>query len=389
MANEPLTPQIVAREALIRLKGNLALANEVYRDYSQDFAQVGDTVTVRKPATFVADEFGDSINLQEIGEKKVPVKMDTHLDVSVEATTKEMTMDIKNFGAQVLDGAMLAIAEGINNKIAEVGSQQIPFFTGVAGTTPNTLKLGFTDPMKEMNINKVPNSNRKSFFDPVAQAELLQLSPVVEADKSGSTQALREASMGRIMGFDTYMDQAIKTHTAGAYTALGDVTVTAVSHDSNDYNKSLLTLESAAGTSTDNVLAGDLLTVDGHQYVVISDSSAASAGVISGVEVYPHFHEDTVGDLGSAAVTFADETAGGHVSNLAFHTNAIALVSRPLETPMGKDNNSAYTAVDPNTGLSVRAVMDYDISSKKSVISFDSLFGAKTIFPQLGAQILG
>jgi len=389
MANELLTPQIVAREALIRLKGNLALANEVYRDYSQDFAQVGDTVTVRKPATFVADEFGDSINLQEIGEKKVPVKMDTHLDVSVEATTKEMTMDIKNFGAQVLDGAMLAIAEGINDKIAGVGSQQIPFFTGVAGTTPNTLKLGFTDPMKEMNINKVPNSSRKSFFDPVAQAELLQLPTVVEADKSGSTQALREASMGRIMGFDTYMDQGIKTHTAGAYTALTDVTVTAVSHDSNDYNKSLLTLESAAATSTDNVLAGDLLTVDGHQYVVISDSSAASAGVISGVEVYAHFHEDTVGDLGSAAVTFADETAGGHVSNLAFHTNAIALVSRPLETPMGKDGNSAYTAVDPNTGLSVRAVMDYDISSKKSVISFDSLFGAKTIFPQLGAQILG
>jgi hypothetical protein len=137
------------------------------------------------------------------------------------------------------------------------------------------------------------------------------------------------------------------------------------------------------------VLAGDLLTVDGHQYVVISDSSAASAGVISGVEVYAHFHEDTVGDLGSADVTFADVTAGGHVSNLAFHTNAIALVSRPLEIPMGKDGNSAYTAVDPNTGLSVRTVMDYDISSKKSVISFDSLFGAKTIFPQLGVQVLG
>ena len=389
MANELLTPQIVAREALIRLKGNLALANEVYRDYSQDFAQVGDTVTVRKPATFVADEFEASVNLQEIGEKKVPVKMDTHLDVSVEATTKEMTMDIKNFGTQVLDGAMLAIAEGINNKIAEVGSQQIPFFTGVAGTTPNTLKLGFTDPMKEMNINKVPNNNRKSFFDPVAQAELLQVSTVVEADKSGSTQALREASMGRIMGFNTYMDQAIKTHTAGAYTALADVTVTAVSHDSGDYNKSLLTLESDAGGSEDTVLAGDLLTVDGHQYVVISDSSAAASGVISGVEVYPHFHEDAAADLSDEDVTFADVTAGGHVSNLAFHTNAIALVSRPLEIPMGKDGNSAYTAVDPNTGLSVRTVMDYDISSKKSVISFDSLFGAKTIFPQLGVQVLG
>lgn len=389
MANTFLTPQIIAREALIRLKGNLGLANEVYRDYSNEYGQIGDTITIRKPATFVADEFGGTINLQDIGEGKVPVKMDTHLDVSVEATTKQMTLDIQNFGTQVLDGATLAIAEGINNKVAKTASQKIPFYTGTAGTTPDTLRLGFTEPMKQMNINKVPNNNRRLFFDPVAQAELLNIDTVVEADKSGSTQALREASMGRIMGFETFMDQAIVTHTAGEYTALEDVTVTAVSHDADNYNKSIITLTSDAGTSTDKLKAGDIFTVDGNQYVVVADTSSASSGVISNVQVYPRFHADEAGDLDSASVTFADQSAGAHVSNLAFHPNAIALVSRPLEIPMGKAGGDAYTAVDPNTGLSIRVVMDYDINTKKSVISLDALFGVEVIFPQLAVQVLG
>lgn len=389
MPNELLTPKQIAREALIRLRGNLGLANEVYRDYSQEFKKVGDTVTIRKPATFVADEFGGTINLQDIGEGSVPIKMDTHLDVSVEVTSKEMSLEIKDFGSQVLDGAMLAIAEGVNNKVASVASQQVPFYVGAAGTTPNSIKLGFTDPMKKLNINKVPNSRRRLFFDPVAQAELLQLDALIGADKSGSTEALREASMGRVMGFDTFMDQAIRTHEAGPYSALTDVSVTAVAHDADDYNVSLLTLESAAGTSTDALKAGDLFEVDGNQYVVVADTSAAASGAISSVKVHPRFHVDAAGDMDSADVTFVDQSARAHVSNLAFHPNSIALVSRPLETPMGKNETNAYTAVDPNTGLSTRVVMDYDMNSKKSVISLDALFGAKVIFPQLAVQVLG
>lgn len=389
MDNEFLTPQMIAREALIRLKNQLRIANEVYRDYSDEFAQVGDTVTVRKPATFTADEFDDQINLQDIGEGKVPVKLDTILDVSVEATSREMSLSINDFGSQVLDGAILAIAEGINNRVAKVGSQEIPYFTGTPGDTPDSLRKGFTNPRKKMNINQVPASQRKLFFDPEAEAELLNIDTVVKANESGSTDALREASMGRIMGFETYMDQAITTHKAGDYTSLDDVSVTAVSHSSDDAFKSVLTLESDAGASTDSLKAGDLFEVEGKQYAVVTNTSDASSGAISNVEVYPKFHKDKIDELDDASVTFVDKESGGHTSNLAFHKNAIALVSRPLELPMGKTSETAYVVEDPNTGLALRVVMDYDINEKKSVISIDTLIGTKVLYPTLGVQILG
>ena len=50
MANTFLTPDIIAREALMVLRNNAVMANLVHRDYSDEFVNgVGDTITVRKP----------------------------------------------------------------------------------------------------------------------------------------------------------------------------------------------------------------------------------------------------------------------------------------------------------------------------------------------------
>jgi hypothetical protein len=218
---------MIARAALERLRTAMVMPGLVYRDYDKEFRKIGDTITIRKPAVFVADEFGGTINLQDIGEGSSSIKLDILADVSVEITSKELSLSIQDFQTQVLDGAMLAISEKISNKVCLKAKNKIPAFTGESGTTPATLKAGFTDPMKKMNLGKVPQTQRKLVFDPVAQAELLNLDTVVEADKSGDTQALRDASMGRIMMFDTYMDQNIPTHTAGGYTSLADVSLTA------------------------------------------------------------------------------------------------------------------------------------------------------------------
>lgn len=54
MANTILTPSIIAKEALMVLRNNAVMANLVHRDYSEEFASVGDTISIRKPASFEA-----------------------------------------------------------------------------------------------------------------------------------------------------------------------------------------------------------------------------------------------------------------------------------------------------------------------------------------------
>ena len=73
------------------------MANLVHRDYSAEFVKVGDTITVRKPATFVAKNFTGQTEAQDIAEGSVPVKMDRFRDITVNVGSKEMTLNIKDF----------------------------------------------------------------------------------------------------------------------------------------------------------------------------------------------------------------------------------------------------------------------------------------------------
>lgn len=57
MPNTILTPKIIAQEALMVLESQLTMAGLVHRDYSKEFVRVGDTITIRKPAKFVAKNF--------------------------------------------------------------------------------------------------------------------------------------------------------------------------------------------------------------------------------------------------------------------------------------------------------------------------------------------
>ena len=62
MSNTLITPTIVAKEAIMRLKNNLVLGNLVYRNYSDEFVKgVGDTIKIKAPAVFEAKEYNGTI----------------------------------------------------------------------------------------------------------------------------------------------------------------------------------------------------------------------------------------------------------------------------------------------------------------------------------------
>ena len=70
MANTFLTLKEIARQAMPRLIDNLVFPNLVYRDFSEDFHNMGDTVRVRKPVLFEAEDFdaAQGVNFQDIKE---------------------------------------------------------------------------------------------------------------------------------------------------------------------------------------------------------------------------------------------------------------------------------------------------------------------------------
>ena len=114
MPNEIITPSLVARVGLATLYNTTVLAGLVWRDFDPDFSgKQGDTITIRKPAVFEAKEFNRAtgIELQDIDEDGVPLKLDHLADVSFPVTAEELTLSIDDFSARLLTPAMEAIVQ--------------------------------------------------------------------------------------------------------------------------------------------------------------------------------------------------------------------------------------------------------------------------------------
>ena len=206
MANKFLTPDIIAREALMVLRNNAVMANLVHRDYSDEFvAGVGDTITIRKPAKFDAKEYAGSIEVQDATEGSVTVKMDKHLDVSFAVTSKQMTMDIADFSAQLLVPAMQAFLDKIDAYLLALNTEVTNKVTATA-----SIKDDLIDARKYLTASATPLTDRRFVYGTEAEADLLKTDLFISAEKVGDEgTALREASLGRKFGMDFYVDQNV------------------------------------------------------------------------------------------------------------------------------------------------------------------------------------
>jgi len=367
MANEINTLQTIARQALPRLIDSLVFPNLVYRDFSEEFAGQGDTIQVRRPVTLQAKEFDQAsgVDYEDLTEHTIPVTLDKLVTVDAAATAVETAVNLDDLNRAFIEPAVQALAEKINadglKLYAEVSS-------AVDASAHDLAALA--EVRRQMNVNRIPTSGRVAVWDPAADATFATLPAIVNAEKSGSSQALREGAIGRVFGIDNYMSQAVVRHETGITAANGVKLSAAVEAGATQLN---LTGTSLAG----KLVKGDVLTVGGATYVVTQDSAAAASNAISGVKVAPA--------LPALAANTPVTLAGSHSACLAFHPMAFAYVTRPLYNPDGEGVASYVTSFN---GVSLRVTRGYDQKYKKSVYSMDVLYGYKAIYPELAVRAM-
>jgi hypothetical protein len=218
MPNTFLTPQIIAREALAVLRANLIFGSLVYRDFDPAFSgAVGDTITIRKPGSFVAKTFDrtNGIEVQDYGETSTDVKLDTLLDVSFVVTAEDLTLRLPDFRDRLLEPAMRALAEGVETKILGLRASVT---NSVTADDPDHPSKALIDAGKVLNDNKAPMTDRAAVLTTELAAEFQKDPLFHEADKVGDDgTALREASLGRKFGFDVVSSNYIATGDSVAF----------------------------------------------------------------------------------------------------------------------------------------------------------------------------
>jgi hypothetical protein len=357
MGNTLLTPSIIAKEALMQLQANLVMAELVHKDYSSEFAKVGDTITIRKPATFKAKNFAGQIEKQDITESSVSVKLDRIRDVSVDVSSKEWTLDIKDFSEQVIKPAMQAIAQQVDEDLLAYGVEHAG--KKVTATASPTNLADIASIGKELDLAKAPTSERRLVLHPTHKYRYALTENLSKVSYAGDNETLRNALLGSVYGIDTYMDQnapdtgASTTGTATSYKVAGTKGATKVA------------LSSVSAT-TATIAKGDGFIFNGHLYRFTEDATAVD-GAVAEIDI-----DQKLADKIEATDTIVMVNAP---HSLAFHKNGLALVSRQLELPMG----AANAAIESFGGLSIRVVYGYDIDTKTDTISFDILYGVKEL----------
>jgi hypothetical protein len=367
MNNTFITSQEIARESLPILKSNLVFANLVHTDFKNDFTNKGTIVQVRKPAPFTAVEFDGDLTgeYQDAVESNVNVALDKIASVDVKVTSQELSTSIQDFNKQIVEPAMVALAEKIDADIAGL-YKNVPYTVGAAASTPDAIS-DITDVRKSLNNNKAPMQERYLVVDPDAEAKFLQIEALTSAEKVGDVKAIREAMIGQRFGFGILMNQNIKTHTIG--TLSSGVTASGTSGGTS--------INISSGGDTKTIVAGDVLTIaDVGKFVAAALATTEADGTAT-VSVYPALPSTFSGK----AVT----VTASHVANLGFQKNAFAFVCRPLAGAMGGANS--YVA--DFGGLAVRVTMGYDMDTKSNIVSFDCLYGVKCLYPELAVRLLG
>ena len=357
MSNTFITPTMVARETAVALENSLIAANLVYRAAEQDFRKVGDTVNVRIPATFTADQFNSAISKQNITETSVAVKVDTLADVSVEITSKERALSFDNFITQVINPAAYALANDIDRNLlaAAVAGASL---SASASSTAVLTDIGSI--AKALDKKGVLVQDRYFLMNPEHKYRYLALDNFSKAAYSGSEAALREADLGKVYGLQTFMAQnapdtlADTAGTATSYKVAGTLGAKVVA---------LSTMSAAAAT----VKTGDGFIVDNHLYRFTEDGTGTTSAIAE-IDIDRKLHR---------AITTDDTIYVVRDTNsVAFHKSGIALVVVPQEVPEG-GAVGAY-AVTPS-GIAVRVVSAYDIDAKKEIMSIDVLYGIKVL----------
>ncbi len=377
MPNEFITIKNIARQTLPRLIENLVFPNLIYKDYSSEFVTgQGATIQVKKPVILKANDFDEEtgIETQDVKEKSVEVTLDKLADVSVEFGAIQRCTNVDDMNRLFLEPAAVALAQKINSDGLEV-YKDIPYVTGSAGTTPSALS-DITAARLSLNQRNVPLSPRIAIWDPGAESKFLELDTFVEADKAGTTQALREGSLGRVMGFENYMSQSIKTHNKGTLATAG-------TSGKKIFLKGAATgaisvvLDTDDTALTGTLKKGDILTFTKSgvsSVVTVTEDAEAVTNEIT-VKIYPAL---TAADNAEVSVT------ANHVANLAFHPSAFAFVTRPLVAPQG-----VQSYVTSYNGITLRVVVGYDMKYKKEMLSMDVLYGYKTMYPELATRVFG
>ncbi len=215
MPNVFVKPETVINTALGLLQREIVIPNMLWLNGLGDFAGAkDDTISLRVPGRLTARTkklratgAARKIQTDTIAQTKVDVTLTDDVYIAVPITDEELTLDIKDFGVEILNPQVRAVAEGLENGAVEC--MRDADYQDVLIIDKSKVYDSFVDARKALNDENVPLGQRGAVVGSGIEAAILKDPNFKHADQAGSDSALREAVIGKIAGFTIVVSNAL------------------------------------------------------------------------------------------------------------------------------------------------------------------------------------
>lgn len=345
------------------------------KDYKHEFA-IGETVRIKFPQRFTVTN-GLQYNPQSINRKYTTATMNQVLGIhfqwdDVEAALK-MERSKEEIRKQYFDPAMTQMASELDSRATLFAMQNTNNIAGVLGTTPNSTAT-YMRGRTLLNENSCPEDDKRCMITSpqmletyVAATTPTQFNPTDEISRQ-----YRTGSVGKAHGFDWYESMQLYSQTAGTWA--GAVTVSGANQSGSSI--------SISDTNGDTFNVGDVFSIASVNNVnpltrrstnrlktFVVTSALTGTGGPDTLNFYPpiigpgdqYQNVDSLPTNGAALTLFpgtASPNGKSGINGLAFHRDAFALVSSPLEEPKAVEFSSVKD--DPESGIHIRIVRAWD-----------------------------
>lgn len=204
----PFIPTIVANTALEILRSNIVIAGVCTKDTDVAAFNVGDTLNIPFPGTFVAnDKVANSpVTLQVPTATTTSVVLNKHKEASFLLEDRGAALANQNVLELYTKAAIIPIVEQIESDLFGLYSS-FTNTTGTGGTNLNYATLVAT--RKLMNDNKVSKLNRYLAISDKDEAALLGDTTMIPYFQYGNANALVDGNLPSIAGFKLLPSQLV------------------------------------------------------------------------------------------------------------------------------------------------------------------------------------
>jgi hypothetical protein len=404
MANSLLTPSVIAKEMLMQFKNGMGFSRSVNKSYSKDFAKkgakIGSSEAIRKPNLMTVSD-GATLSEQDVTESSVTLTIDSQKHVGFSFTSKDLSLTIDEYSERYIKPAALALINKVDVDGLALAAKNVANAVGTAGTTPSAL-LTYLEAQQKIAESAGPMDDNYSYhIDPAASTKIVDALKGLFHSSSEIEKQYKRGIMGVAAGGEWHRSQNLYAYTSGQRGG------TPLLNGAPANGASSVVTDGWTAAAANRVKAGDVFTIASvykvnpitkqstgvlQQFVVTADAASDGSGNAT-LSISPAIYSSgslqnvSAAPADNAALTFLQGVSTLTQNNILMHKDAFALAFAPLEKPEGVHFSAVET--DPETGISIRVIRDYDISTDKYPCRVDVLYGWKELRPEWACRILG